>query len=134
VQRALAAAATVVGLLSIASPAFACGACDEDKMAATYDYEVVQRAAAQRRAVVFCGLEGAFDERAARRAAAALPGVDPRSVRASREPAALSFALDTSALAPEAAAQRIQRALRGTARVSVIKTMGPPGAAAAAPH
>ena len=75
--------------------AFACGTCDEDKIAATYDHAVVQRAAHAKHAMVYCAVQGAFEPAQLAAAARRLRGVDGASVRVSREPAALSFALDT---------------------------------------
>ncbi|HEX3061838.1 MAG TPA: hypothetical protein VHP55_04185 [Usitatibacter sp.] len=78
--------------------ALACGACVEDKVAATYDHAVVTKAARQGKVVVFAEPRTAADparvERALRAAAARAPGVEPASVRASQSPAALSFVLD----------------------------------------
>ena len=42
----------------VAAQGLACGVCAEDKMAATYDHAVVQRAAAQKRLVVYCDVQG----------------------------------------------------------------------------
>ena len=77
--------------------AMACGICLEDKVAATYDYALVQRALAQQRVVVFAEPRASVDERrleafaaAARRA----PGVDAATVKTSAAPASVSFVLD----------------------------------------
>ena len=121
---ALAAAlATALG----ASAAHACGVCVEDKMAATYDHEVVPRALAQRRMVVFCEVEGApLDVAALQRAAAREVGVEPRSVRVSAEPAALSFALDPAVQPAAAAVQGVARSLGGRVRLNLLRTLPSP--------
>ncbi|HEY1326313.1 MAG TPA: hypothetical protein VGI14_05200 [Casimicrobiaceae bacterium] len=97
-----------------ALPAWACGVCVEDKVAATYDHAVVTRAVERRHVVVFAAIEGSGDAQAlsrrVRNAASRSAGVDRSSVRASADPAALSFALDPRAAAPEAALAAIEKA------------------------
>jgi hypothetical protein len=97
-----------------ASPAWSCGACVEDKVAATYDHGVVMRATGHHQVVVFAGVEGGGDARALARklqtAAARSAGVDRDSVRVSPEPAAISFALDPGVATPEKALGAIQKA------------------------
>jgi hypothetical protein len=101
-------------LAAAATPASACGACDEDKIAATYDHATVARAAAHRQVVVFAAVEGTGDahalSRRVRNAAVGSAGVDRASVRASAEPASLSFALDPRVASPEQALVAIQKA------------------------
>jgi hypothetical protein len=103
-----------------ARAAFACGACVEDKIAATYDYAVVQRAASKGEVVVFCELEGTVSGKDLARAARRVSGIDARSVRIARNPAALSFALDAARRSPESAVEALQREAPGT-RVSIIR-------------
>lgn len=78
----------------------ACGVCLQDKVAATYDHAVVQRAAAQHRVVVFAEprapVEAGALAKAVGAAAARVPGVDATSVRTNAAPASLSFAFDPS--------------------------------------
>jgi len=77
--------------------AMACGICLEDKVAATYDYALVQRALAQQRVVVFAEPRSAVDERrlkAFAAAAARAPGVESATVKTSAAPASVSFVLD----------------------------------------
>jgi hypothetical protein len=86
--------------LAPAPPVAACNACLEDKIAATYDWQVA--AAAQRRGhtVVFLALVGPVtpgDDALARRIAhrlAATPGVDAGTVRVALAPPAVSVAGD----------------------------------------
>ena len=112
-----------VGALA-APAAFACGVCVEDKIAVTYDYDVVQQAAARHHVVVFAAVEASFDPQALRNAAARVPGVDRASVRAATSPRALSFALDPRRSNPLAALAAIERepALAGV-RLSLIRVM-----------
>jgi hypothetical protein len=106
--------------------AFACGACLEDKMAATYDDAVIRQAAAGHRTVVFCDVRGRIAPGRLRAAAAKASGVDRASVRTSTEPAALSFALDTRVQSAQAAVGQINGALRGEASVTWLRSLAPP--------
>jgi hypothetical protein len=92
--------ATLAAALGIASSAaFACGHCIEDKIAAAYDHAVVRAALARGHQVVFFALDGKLagteaERRMIEHAAQAAHGVDPGTVRASSEYAALSVAFD----------------------------------------
>jgi hypothetical protein len=110
--------------LAVPGAALACGVCVEDKVAATYDYDVVQRAAARHHVVVFAAVEAPADPRVLRRAAAKVPGVERASVRAADSPRALSFALDPRKSNPLAALAAIERepALKGV-RLTLIQVM-----------
>jgi hypothetical protein len=101
-------------LFALAAPAvWACGVCVEDKVAATYDYAVVQHALARGQVVVYCEMSGRGGDAQLRQAAARVPGLDAASVRISAEPAALSFALDAAKRSPAAAAAALQHAVPG---------------------
>lgn len=103
---------------AILAPAtvYGCGACLEDKMAATYDYTVVNQALKHGKLVVFAdprsGAEPAKVERALRAAASRAAGVEASSVRASQSPAALSFVLDPKGHDPETTLASIQAAAK----------------------
>jgi hypothetical protein len=118
----------VVLALAPASPALACGACVEDKIAATYDHAVVADAAARHRVVVFAAVEGPGDAaegaKALASAAGRVAGVDRASVRTAAFPRALSFALDPRAASPEKALAAIEAktTARGL-RLSLIRVM-----------
>jgi hypothetical protein len=101
--------------------AFACGTCAEDKIAATYDHATVQRAAAAGRVMVFCELAGPWDDAPLKRAAARVRGLDVRSFRVAREPAALSFALDPKQQSPQAAVLALQAAAPAGTRVGLVR-------------
>jgi hypothetical protein len=109
-------------LLALATGASACGACVEDKVAATYDHAVVQGAAAHGRVVVFCELKGPIQPATIRKAAAGVRGLEPASVRISGNPGALSFVLDPARQTPKAAVAVLQQRLP-TTRVSIVKLM-----------
>jgi hypothetical protein len=53
----------IAAALAAAAPAtaLACGACDEDKIAATYDHAVIDAAIARHRQVVFVAIDGPVD-------------------------------------------------------------------------
>ena len=107
--------ARALALALVATPiaAAACGACVEDKVAATYDHAVVTRAAARHDVVVYAGIEGRGNAealaRAVKAAAARTHGVDRSSIRVSAHPAAVSFAMDAGARTPEALVQAVAR-------------------------
>jgi len=130
--RAKFAARWVGAALMLPALTLACGACVEDKMAATYDYEVSQRAAAEHRTVVYCDVQGQVDARRLRSAASQVAGLDPGSIRTSSEPAAMSFALDTKASTAAMAVAKIGAALDGSAKVTLLRAVEP-GDLSAAP-
>lgn len=100
----LAAALSV--LAGIRTPAGACGHCIEDKVAATYDFGVLTRAARRGHVVVYTEIRGpAAGAGPALRAfvvhaLASIPGVDPGTVRVSLDPPAASFACDSATPTP----------------------------------
>jgi hypothetical protein len=100
----------------IPAAAGACGACIEDKVAATYDYAVIDRAIASHRQVVFVAIEGpANPEKVVAQVAAAAPrvrGVQPGSLRTSTSPPAFSFVLD-SGQDPRAAVSIFRKSVTG---------------------
>lgn len=115
--------------LSVSTAAHACGACDEDKIAATYDYSVVTRASAQHRVVVFAAVLGRGPAKAlasnARQAAISVAGVDRDSVRAAAEPApAVSFAVDPGRQTPKGALAAMSRSVAGKGiRFTLLKVV-----------
>jgi hypothetical protein len=124
VSRAVAAVLLAVAAL----PAAACGACDEDKIAATYDHAVVQRAAAARKLVVFCAVQGPHHSlERARTAARRTSGVDVTSVRTSSQPPTLSFAVDSRKRTVEGAVAALQRGAPAGTRISIVRVLGSAG-------
>jgi hypothetical protein len=113
---------------SVPAAVLACGVCIEDRIAATYDHGVVQQAARDGRAVVYCALDGGFDVGHLKRAARALPGVDARSVRVSTQPGALSFVVDTARQTPDGVVQKLRAALPRGAQVKLLRVMSAPAA------
>ena len=92
--------------------ALACGACIEDKVAATYDHALVTGATQYGKAVVFAEPSVPSDSVKFAKAIAASArhahGVDPGTVRTSAQPPTVSFALSPG-VAPEAALAAIER-------------------------
>jgi len=112
-------ALAVASLLAF-SPVQACGVCNEDKVAATYDHAVVRRATLQGRVVVFCEVRGTFDSRQLKAAASRITGIDAVSLRTSTNPATVSFALDSLRQSAQTAVNALQAtAPRGTELVIV---------------
>ncbi len=115
-------------LAATASPAaVACGACDEDKVAATYDHAVIDAAIARHRQVVFVALDGAVNARrvGARIAAAAarVRGVQPGTLRTSLSPPAFSFALDKTQT-PDTAVSGFRKVVGASAaRLTIVRIM-----------
>src|SRR5262245_57771141 len=90
-------------IMLCARPVLACEVCVEDHVAATYDFEVMSKAQAAGRSVLFVALRGKDataprSKEAIQRAVSALPGVDGGSVRFSAVPPAASFAWDPERL------------------------------------
>jgi hypothetical protein len=112
---------------SLSGTVMACGACIEDKVAATYDHAVIDHAAAKHWQVVFVAIDGPIDAgKVAEGIAAAAPrvrGVHARTLRTSTSPPAFSFALD-AAQSPQSAVAAFTKAV-GTpaAQLSVVRVM-----------
>lgn len=81
---------------AISPSSWACGACVEDAIAATYDHATIRAAIAKRQQVVFVSIEGGDPARVVRvlRAAARkVRGVQAGTLRTAVSPPAFSFAL-----------------------------------------
>jgi hypothetical protein len=106
----------IATVMTAAVPAavHACGACVEDKVAATYDHAVIHAAIAKHRQVVFVAVDGTIDvKQLNRRITAAAPkvrGVVVGTLRTSVAPPAFSFALD-AAQTPEIAMADFRKAI-----------------------
>jgi hypothetical protein len=94
-QRSLVAAAVALASL-VPLAAAGCGVCIEDKVAATYDHAVIERATARRQQVVFIGVDGPVQAASIDRAVAKarVPGVVAGTLRTSASPSAFSFVLE----------------------------------------
>ena len=98
----------------------ACGYCVEDRIAAVYDYALVQRTLAQKHEIIFFAWDGPLTRGDASKQkmmalGETIPGVDQNSVRVSMEPAALAVAFDpqrSNAQAVEAALQKKLRVMK----------------------
>lgn len=105
----------------------ACGACDEDSVAATYDHGVVEQAARAGDLVVYCRLDGRFDRRRLISAAQRVPGIRKGSIRVSAAPAALSFAVDSTRQTAPSAVAATARGLGAESRLQMLKVVSSPG-------
>ena len=119
----------ILGLMAVApwAASWACGACDEDKIAATYDHAVVNRATATHDQLLVVAIDGpASPERITRQittASAKVRGVVAGTLRTSLSPAAFSFVLDRRER-PEDAVLNFQKAVgeRGT-RLTLVRIL-----------
>ena len=111
--------AALVLIAAVPAPARACGQCVEDKIAATYDAAVCARASRAGHVVVYTEVRGpaAGGPPALRdfvlHTLAAIPGVDPGTVRVSLEPPAAAFACDAHRHAPAALLSEANARLAG---------------------
>jgi hypothetical protein len=117
----------IAALLAATAPAtgMACGACDEDKIAATYDHAVIDAAIARHRQVVFVAIDGPVDAQLIgtrlTAAAAKVRGVQAGTLRTSQAPPAFSFVLDTTQT-PHAAVAEFRKAVGdSSARLTVLR-------------
>ncbi len=107
--------------------AIACGACVEDRVAATYDHAIISSAIARHQQVVFVAVDEPMGSgKIGARLIAAAPrvrGVKADSLRTSIAPPAFSFVLDPG-LAPEAAVAGFRKAVGGSsARLTLVRIM-----------
>jgi hypothetical protein len=127
----LAAVLVVAGALAPRSRA--CELCREDKIAATYDWNVVAAAKRHEHTVVFAAIEGRLTPgdktpgRVVARRLAALPDVDTGTVRVSLAPPAASFACDPAHDAPRRLIAAANRALASSGLALTIVQVGAPG-------
>jgi hypothetical protein len=113
--------AFLTGLLCSAS--LGCGACIEDKVAATYDHAVVLRASASGDVMVFCEVVGPLDAARLKAVVRGVRGVKRRSVRVSARLAALSFAFHPEDRSPQAAVELMQHALARGTRLTIVRLL-----------
>ena len=115
-------------VLTVATAAArACGACDDDKVAATYDHAVIDAATVRQQPVVFVAVDGPVNgERLARRLAAAanrIQGVQRGTLRTSTSPLAVSFVLARTRK-PKAAVAEFRHAIgEAPARLALVRIM-----------
>lgn len=107
--------------------AHACGACVEDKVAATYDHAVIEAAIAGRRQVVFVAVDGPLKSKDIKpriaAAAARVRGIERGTLRIAANPPAFSFAMD-AAQDPRSVVVSLQRALRDVdAHLTLLRIM-----------
>jgi len=112
--------------IGVTGRAIACGACIEDRVAATYDHAVISGAIERHQQVLFVALEGADAIGAGRRLALAarrLHGAHAKTLRISASPAAFSIAIEGSESADQVVAQ-FRGALRDSgAELTLVRIM-----------
>ena len=124
-------AVTLLGLL--AREASACGHCDEDKVASTYDHSVVSRALSQGHHVAFFKIEGQVSSEGATRRAIedavySVRGVDNRSARISLDTLTVSFSFDPGRVSMAEINTQLDRKLSGRKlSVKPLRVMEEPG-------
>jgi hypothetical protein len=122
-----------------AGTARACNICIEDKIAATYDWQVVSAAAHSGHTVVFAALEGpvtpgdASFEASLRRRLVAVQGIDAGSLRTSLAPPAVSFAADLRRRRVGDVLAAMNRALRTSGHAVTLVRVGAPAGRAQMP-
>ena len=118
-------------LAAACGSALACGVCIDDKVAAAYDHDVVQRAVKAGRQVVFVELSGPQEARAltasAKKAVASMPGVDPGSIRASEDLPIISFVIEPTRQQANASVEALRASLVAEQVVPVLLRILPTG-------
>ena len=117
----------IVMTAGVPTAVHACGACVEDKVAATYDHAVIHTAIAKRQQVVFVAVDGVVDvNKIGARISAAAPkvrGVVAGTLRTSVAPPAFSFGLE-AAENPEHAVAGFRKTLADSgARLTMVRIM-----------
>jgi len=112
-------------VLGLAPVSWACGVCDEDSIAATYDHAVVERAVRARDLVVYCRLEGPVERQKVLTVVRRVPGVRKDSIRVSVAPAALSFAVDPAVQTALTAVAATEEGLGSSGHLRILKVVPP---------
>jgi hypothetical protein len=118
-----------------ARSARACNACVEDKIAATYDWQVVSQARQRGHTVVFAALVGRVapseaGRQAVLRSVRTVREIEPGTTRVSLQPPAISFVFDPHRTRATSVVELLDRALRSQHVVISIVRIGAPGATA----
>jgi hypothetical protein len=118
--------------LALRAPSpLACGICVEDQIAATYDHEVLVRAEAAGRDVMYAAVRGRNagaprSDAMIRQAIGAVSGVDRNSIRLSLLPPAASFAWDSKRHGSGAVLRAVNGRLAGSGLTLVaLRTSSP---------
>ena len=107
--------ATALCLWLFCGATFACGHCVEDRIAVVYDHEQLRHARITGHQVAYFAIDDLSGEPSAQRRlleqAAALPGVDPGSLRISTDPGALSLGFDPARQSAQSLEAKLKRRL-----------------------
>lgn len=126
---------SLLAAIALASaPAFGCGYCIEDKIAAAYDHALVTQTTARGHDVAFIAYEtrapaGEDGANALRRALEGIPGVDRGSVRVAAESGAFSVAFDPRQLPPSKLLAAVDRRLAPLGVATTLLRFGNPASA-----
>lgn len=126
--RSLVLAVALLAATAATPPAWACGHCVEDRVAAVYDYQVELRAGRDHLQIAYLGIDGARAESEAARVAVAAalrdaPRVEQDTLRTSATPAAASFAWRGSREDLRGEVQRLNARLSGSGlRAELLRT------------
>ena len=124
----------LAGLVLASAPAFGCGYCIEDKIAAAYDHAQVAQTTARGHDVAFIAFEtrvpaGKGEVDAMRRALTGIPGVDRGGVRVAAEAGAFSVAFDPRQLPPGKLLATLERKLAPLGVTTSLLRFGDPAIA-----
>ena len=118
------------------APAFGCGYCVEDKIAAAYDHALVAQTTARGHDIAFMAYEmrapaGKVGANALRRALEGIAGIDRGSVRVAAESGAFSVAFDPRRLPPDNLLAAVDRRLAPLGVETTLLRFGNPALAPA---
>ena len=107
----------------------ACGYCVEDRIAAVYDHALAQRTRVLKHEMIFFAWDGPLTRSEVSKQkimalGAAVPGVDPGSLRVSMEPAALALAFDPQRSSGQSIEAALQTKLR-LMKLSIVRLQAP---------
>ena len=107
----------------------ACGYCVEDRIAAVYDHALAQRTRVLKHEMIFFAWDGPLTRSEVSKQkimtlGAAVPGVDPGSLRVSMEPAALALAFDPQRSSGPSIEAALQTKLR-LMKLSIVRLQAP---------
>ena len=123
--------AYIAAIALVSAPAFGCGYCIEDKIAAAYDHALVAQTTARGHDVAYIGFEtrvpaGKGGADAMRRALEGIPGIDRGSVRVAIESGAFSVAFDPRRLPPGKLLVALERKLSPLGVTTTLLRFGNP--------
>jgi hypothetical protein len=124
----------LIAIALTSAPAFGCGYCIEDKVAAAYDHALVAQTVARGHDVAFIGFEsrapsGKDKANSIRHAIEGIAGVDRGGVRVAAESGSISVAFDPRRLPPGKLIAALDRELAPLGVETTLLRFGDPGSA-----